>query len=870
MSAPTLPADDFAREIGDIACAAARRMPQFYPLASFVASNPLQGFAHEPFERATESARTLLGGRGYLPLEAYRRRILAGELEAGALRARFAAAQPTARLSLAGHRFDAVDVLWTMFMGDAYGEAAGARPDLLDAASATLACQRPEATAAEQCWDPSAATLLEWLDAVTGEHLAQRANEIIMPVLQQTAFAQSDGAAAAQSVYYPALCERLGHERLLEAATRASGLETAYLLPSDAVQAVASSLARLELEPYQREPYLVRQLASARGWAAYFVHAHPADPSPALVDLLAMRLVVEDLLLLEFAARHGLRAEPAAVREAYGRMPQAAAPATARALATVAAGLGLDGARVAAVTPAELEAFEQFCAHCTEDWLAARCLEAAETQYRDGLLAWLEGPRPVADGSRPAAQLLFCIDVRSGPLRSLIEREPGYETLGYAGFFGLPLSYREASGEVRAQCPILLEPRYAVSDTGERSAGVSGEILNGLLKQHPFATFGLVEASGLTSLWQLLRDGFARSAVTAPTAAPRLELDPGSPEAFDEDAQFAVARDLFELTGLATPTARLVVLCGHGSTTTNNPYAAALTCGACGGHDGAPNARVMAAILNRPAVRARLAAAGIEVSGDTWFVAALHDTCTDRVAVLDRERVPATHASDLAELEAVLDRAGADNRARRARDLGVDPRRLERRARDFAEVRPEWGLAGNAAFIVAPRSRTRGLELDGRCFLHSYDPDADADGSRLATIVCAPVVVAYMINTQYYFSTVDNDTWGSGNKVTQNVVGGRAVMQGDCGDLLTGLPLQSVMDEHGAPFHEPLRLQVVIDAPLARVQQVLDEHPDVRRLFDNEWLALTVLDACGGPSRHYLGQGAWSAVAADAAPAWAD
>ena len=47
------------------------------------------------------------------------------------------------------------------------------------------------------------------------------------------------------------------------------------------------------------------------------------------------------------------------------------------------------------------------------------------------------------------------------------------------------------------------------------------------------------------------------------------------------------------------------------------------------------------------------------------------------------------------------------------------------RGTDIARVRPEWALANNAALIAAPRSRTAGLKLDGRVFLHEYDPEAD-------------------------------------------------------------------------------------------------------------------------------------------------
>jgi uncharacterized protein YbcC (UPF0753/DUF2309 family) len=263
------------------------------------------------------------------------------------------------------------------------------------------------------------------------------------------------------------------------------------------------------------------------------------------------------------------------------------------------------------------------------------------------------------------------------------------------------------------------------------------------------------------------------------------------------------------------------------------------------------NARALADLLNRAEVRERLAEQGKALPAPTWFVAALHNTTTDEVTLFDRDEVPPTHRDDLAYIESRLQQAGALARHERSVALGAeslqaDPQRLaehvRQRASDWAQTRPEWGLANNAAFIIAGRERTRGVALDGRSFLHEYDAHSDPDGSKLEAIMTAPMIVTHWINMQYYASTVDPEHYGSGNKTLHNVVGGRiGVFEGNGGDLRIGLAKQSVHD--GEQWrHEPLRLTVVIDAPRESIQAVLDKHAVVRDLVSNQWLYLARLD----------------------------
>ena len=329
-------------------------------------------------------------------------------------------------------------------------------------------------------------------------------------------------------------------------------------------------------------------------------------------------------------------------------------------------------------------------------------------------------------------------------------------------------------------------------------------------------------------------------------------------------ARLDLAAGILKNMGFGTSFARLVLLCGHESHSSNNPHAAGLDCGACGGHGGGVNARVAAAVLNDTTVRASLPARGWVIPADTHFIPGVHDTSTDEVRLLDLERVPAGLRADLERLRDMLTAAGSAARAERAPALGLGgkpasvlSRLLGRRTKDWSEVRPEWGLARNAAFIAARRCRTRGIDLQGRTFLHEYDASADADASVLTLILTAPMVVASWINLQYFASTVDNDVFGCGDKALHNRVGALGVVLGNGGDLRTGLPLQSVHSGNGQWFHEPLRLQVVVEAPTDRIDRVLAAQPGVRELVENGWVRLFALSPDGSETSRLVPGHGW-------------
>ena len=627
---------------------------------------------------------------------------------------------------------------------------------------------------------------------------------------------------AAQGLY-AGWREAARHDRNPEAFGLAGFRRFVAALPGDASAAIATCLGQLDPQSGALVDFLHRQLASVAGWAGHVQYRVREDAlrgreNPLLRELLAIRLAYDAALYDAFGCDGVLRAD----------WRHQASPAV------------------------DDRHFQ----------LLARWQRAYETGYRRRLAVALASRAGAAPLTRPVAQAVFCIDVRSEVFRRHLESAlPGVQTVGFAGFFGFPVAHHPAGAAVASpRCPALLvppvpsdEPRTPAETATDASARAAAGAWRAF-QSSAASCFTFVETAGL---------GFA-AALGRPRREPTCARLAPAFVALPLETRATLAAGALRNMSLTRNSARLVLLCGHGSRSANNPHASSLDCGACGGHAGDVNARLAAATFNDPAVRARLAAAGIAIPADTCFVAGLHDTTTDDVVLFDLDRLPASHAADVQRLRDALAAAGSATRRERAPRLGLDDvpdaklhAAVRRRATDLAQVRPEWGLANNAAFVAAPRTRTAGLKLDGRVFLHDYDSAADPDGQVLALILSAPVVVASWINLQYYASRIDPARYGAGNKVLHHVMGGLGAAEGNGGDLKVGLPLQSIHD--GRHFvHEPRRLAVYVEATREKLDAALARSPEARQLFDHDWIHLFSLehDRCWG----YAG-GAWRAAA---------
>jgi uncharacterized protein YbcC (UPF0753/DUF2309 family) len=522
---------------------------------------------------------------------------------------------------------------------------------------------------------------------------------------------------------------------------------------------------------------------------------------------------------------------------------------------------GVCGAYAEAVTPT------------AETVLDSILQDAFERSAQRQLAAVLESECARPPKARASLQMAFCIDVRSEVFRRALESlDPTIETLGFAGFFGLGISHQRFASDIEEyHLPPQLAPglRTRSGDTSPSTAhsdqatrvGARATRAFGRFRLAAVSSFAFVEAMGPVYVGKLLRDGLGLAKNAMPNdPAPRHD-----PE-LDLETRRTIAEKVLRAMSLTHDFARIVLIAGHGANVLNNPHASMLHCGACGGFHGDVNARLLAALLNDAAVRAGLAEHGIAIPDDTLFLAGLHDTTTDSITLYEADHPSTGHARDIQQVKRWLAAAGGLTRTERALRLprAATAADVPRRARDWAEVRPEWGLTGCQSFVAAPRWRTARRNFGGRTFLHDYVWREDEGFSVLDLIITGPVVVASWIALQYYGSTVAPEVFGAGNKLLHNVTGGMGVIEGNGGLLRAGVPWQSIHD--GANFvHEPLRMSVVIEAPPEAMTAVLKRHPEVSRLFDNRWLHLFALDDKGHMAWRYAGGLHWTAV--DAAPA---
>ncbi|HUQ41425.1 MAG TPA: putative inorganic carbon transporter subunit DabA, partial [Candidatus Limnocylindrales bacterium] len=640
------------REAADRACA---RIAPTWPLDRFIAVNPFWPLTNRPLQEVAGDLAALSGGRLIMPRQWYAEEWRAGRLRSEHLR------QAIVETGSEMTEDDLVALFWS-------GEPAPSQRPLVVDTLETLRHSEHELTWRDFVMDKISRFCASYFDH----------GQTQISGVREGGFYAS-WKIAAQSDQAPFVFMALGRYRA-----------TVDQLPATADEMIALACSDLTVSVQERERYFSALLLDVNGWASWCAYLSwmarlEGGDDPHLRELLAIRLGWEWLLF---------RSSDETI-SAEWRLAMTSWPGIDRAARTVFA----------------------------DDWILQRAAEIAFlSQLRPKLPQGFDATRPAA----PRVQAAFCLDVRSEVFRRAFEAQGDVQTLGVAGFFGVPAEYQPlAADDARPQLPGLLGPKFRVTDTGvpnnleaKRRGRLNAKNAWKAFKYSSLSSFAFVDAIGLFFARDMFRDAFRAERHPAneheraglkPTEGdkrmPRLtsHMD-GEPLSPDERCN--IAAGLVRAMGLTRDFARLVLHVGHGSETRNNPHAAGLDCGACGGQPGEVNVRAAAALLNDPEVRAGLVARGIDIPPTTLFVGGLHNTTIDEVTLFDEGAAPTTHQADLADARAMLDRAGTATRRERAPRLGIGNltdaelhAAVLKRARNWAEVRPEWGLAGNAAFI---------------------------------------------------------------------------------------------------------------------------------------------------------------------------
>ncbi|MDA1040281.1 MAG: DUF2309 domain-containing protein [Planctomycetota bacterium] len=672
--------------------------------------------------------------------------------------------------------------------------------------------------------------------------------------------------------------------------------ELAQLRGQDPLAVIAGAVDRLGVPPAARDEAVSRTLLALRGWAG-MIHQLELRPDRApvcrvparLSDFLAVRMVMDRAATQWAATQLGHAGDLAGLwTELRDRYPPRRGPGSvARAflLCQVARLVGLTAAHIRALDENELVQLER-AVHGFDAVTRRRLFHLAyERRQRiitlDALAAHdAASCRPVAD--RPGVQAVFCMDDRCESFRRHLEEQgPTVETIGAAGFFFVPMYYRGIDDwHATPLCPIVVQPQHTVSEVPEATAVGRQHVRRTLRRAIGHMVGGLAAGSRTMIAGRLLTaigGAIAAIPLVARVVFPRLterlaqatvglgrhrvatrlilerhddhRHADGTLHGFTIEEMAEMIRRLLEDAGLTSRFARLVVLLGHGSVSLNNPHESAYDCGACGGGKGGANARACALMANDPRVRRLLAGSGLVIPDDTVFLGGMHDTCSNAVVLYDLDRVPESHREETSRFTDAAEQARAADAQERCRrfdsvPLDVTPvealRRVEGRAADLAQVRPELGHATNAICIVGRRWRTRGLFLDRRAFLVSYDPDHDPDGAILTRSLAAVAPVSAGINLAYTLSRIDPIGYGCGTKLPHNITGLIGVMDGHASDLRTGLPWQTV------EIHEPVRMLLVVEAAPELILSAAARMPAVEQLIKNRWVHLASWVAPGG------------------------
>ncbi len=667
-------------------------------------------------------------------------------------------------------------------------------------------------------------------------------------------------------------------------------VQAARLTPLDSIR---ESLDLLGVNDGEQDDFLTASLLALRGWAGMIwqLEVRPdrvalSAPRGSLVEFLAIRLILERVALTHLAAdamnyRGPLSGLRAATELKNGNGQTNPIEGRALLLFQVAQTFGWSPSGLHRLNADDWSALVSEIESFTSVERRRLFHLAFERRFRRRALDAISvhTKRESHRVPSPRFQAAFCIDTREESLRRHIEEvAPDAETFSTAGFFNVPIYFRGvADAHFSTLCPIVVRPQHWITEevvyslvdedrrraktrkaigtvshsfhVGSRSIARGAVLTAGLGVLASIPLVARVLFPRLTARIRRRASQFVEAPQTTRLRLERTESPPG-PEGnrigFNLEEMANIGERVLRDIGLTSSYSRLFFFFGHGSFCLNNPHKSAYDCGACSGGAGGPNARALAAMLNDPRVRSILATRGVHVPDDTIFLGGQHNTCSDKLTFHDLDLLPKSHLADFEAARVSLETACERNAHERCRRFQSAPlnlsfaeahRHVEGRSEDLAQTRPEFGNASNGICFVGRRSRTRGLYLDRRCFMQSYDPTQDDARLSILGRILAPVVpVCEGINLQYFFSYIDSPGWGCGTKLPHNVTSLLGVMDGASSDLRPGLPWQ------GVEIHEPVRLLFIIETTPDGIRQIMDRDPLVGKILRNGWSQLALLN----------------------------
>jgi uncharacterized protein len=621
--------------------------------------------------------------------------------------------------------------------------------------------------------------------------------------------------------------------------------------------------------PFTVEPrtYLLDTLLELRGWAGmvnkFETESHLVPrfaPSIRLMEYLAIYLILEKCQYEEIIAHHSLTD----MRVFYNPTPlQRLSTAQMAHILAHMEPLLMAEESDDMILQTVLDVVVKF--HASERavvWQQALDLSMRD-QCLESLIAFRSQSRRPATLT-PTARFYFCIDDREESIRRYLEEaHPEYETHGVVGFFGIDMKFKSFNHpEPILQCPPVVNPSRVVEEIeleGTSKPKSFGHVkwgqgnwhfwygTRGALRSLPFTLL----TGPVTSLALFMRVFFPHAAtrmhswmkqLLLPKTQTRIKFlaDEASLGGYTVPEMAKIVATIFKFTGTLKDFPRFNFIVAHGATSSNNPYKNAYGCGACSGKSGIPNSQIFCGMANMPKVRDELRAAhGIDIPAEARFLACYHDTSTDEILFFNRADIPKEDHAEVDQCLEALRQAGRDNSLERCRHFANARHIINEkltfhhvldRASSLAEPRPEYGHNNTAMVVVGRRGLTRGLYLDRRCFLASYDAATDPQGETLASVLAGAVPVAGGISLDYYFSRIDNEVYGSGTKLPLNIAALLGVMTGSSSDLRIGLAKQMV------ELHEPVRITIIIEAEAEVVMRLVEAHPRMARMVKNEWI----------------------------------